>query len=154
VGKKPNRKYQMKPIFLVLTFALVAGCQRYGGGYAGSYGNADRETTTEVVTQRDPHGALLFVIAWTAKHGGGTTSQSDRNLFTTIHGHAIHPNLQKRAVYSFQPDGSLKELPLREEQVAALFQEMQKADFHTSHSKLWQDEIAPQLVRVEAPDGS
>jgi hypothetical protein len=144
----------MKPIFIALALALFAGCQRYGGGSFGAYGNADHETTTEVLTQRDPQGSLLFVIAWTAKHGGGAMSQSSRNLLTTIHGHAIHPSLEKRAVYAFQPDGTLTELPLKEEQVTALFQEMQKADFHTSHSKLWQDEIAPRLVRVEAPNGS
>ncbi len=109
---------------------------------------------TEVVTQRDPQGRLLFVIAWTAKRGGGTTSQSGLNLLTTIHGHAVSPSLSKQAVYALRPDYSLKEIPLTAKQIAALFSEMENREFHPSQSKLWQDEVAPRLRQVESDGGT
>lgn len=147
----------MTRLFLisVVLVGLVAGCgPKYGGGSSSSYGNADHETTTEVETQRDPNGQLLFVIAWTAKHGGGRTSSSGRNLLTSIHGQEVRPSLDRRAVYALQADGSLRQIALSDDQVAALFQEMEQAGFHTSHSKLWQKSIAPSLIRVEATSGS
>jgi len=135
--------------------SFVVGCRpRFGGGSSGSYGNADRETTTEVVTQRDPDGHLLFVIAWTAKNGGGSTSFSGRNLLTSIHGHTVHPSLERRAVYALQADGTLQQIPLTDEQITALFREMQDVGFHTSHSDIWQEAVAPHLIRVEATNGS
>ena len=134
---------------------LVVGCgPRFGGGSCASYGNADRESTTEVITQRDPDGHLLFVIAWTAKGGGGTTGYSDRNLLTRIHGHAVHPSLDHRGVYALQADGGLQSISLTDEQITALFREMESTGFHTSHSKLWQEAVAPHLSRVEADNGS
>ena len=139
---------------LILT-GLVVGCgPRYGGGSFGSYANSDGASSTVVATQRDQSGRLLFAIAWTATNGGGSTSSSDRNLLTQIHGRPVHPSLDRHAVYSLQADGSLLELSLTDEQISTLFQEMQRADFHTSHSELWQKAVAPKLVRVEAIDGS
>jgi hypothetical protein len=138
-------------LVLVVLAGLVAGCGRnYGGSSVDSYGNPDRETTTEVVRQRDPNGQLLFIIAWTAKHGGGSTSFSERNLLTNIHGREVHPRLDRRAVYALQADGSLRQVALSDEQIATLFQEMEQPGFHTSHSKLWQEAVAPSLMRVEA----
>lgn len=147
----------MKPIVIILLIlvGLTSGCgPMYGGGSFASYGNPDHETTTEVVTQCDPQGHLLFVIAWTAKHGGGTTTDSDRNLFTRIHGHPIHPNLDHRDVYALQADGGLKRISLTDGQITELFREMRSTNFHTSHCKLWQEAIAPHLIRVEANNGS
>jgi hypothetical protein len=144
----------MRPVYIALALVLVAGCQRYGGSSLASYANPDQQTTTAVVTQRDPQGSLLFLVAWTTKNGAGRTSSAQPNLVTEIHGHPIHPNLERHAVYALQPDNSLKEIPLTPEQATALFQEMQSTDFHTSHSKLWQSEVAPRLLRVEAPNGS
>ena len=139
----------------VILAGLVTGCgPNYGGSSLGSYGNADRETATEVVTQRDPNGQLLFIIAWTAKHGGGSTSSSGRHLLTSIHGREVHPRLDRRAVYALQADGSLRPVALSDEQVTALFQEMEQAGFHTSHSELWQKAVAPGLIDVEATNGS
>lgn len=62
-------------------------------------------------------------------------------------------SLDHRAVYALQSDGTLREIPLTEEQITALFREMQEAGFHTAHSDLWQKAISPHLVRVEATDG-
>lgn len=139
----------------IVLVGLVAGCgPRYGGGSSSSYGNADHQTTTEIVTQRDPNGQLLFVIAWTAKHGGGSTSFSGRNLLTSIHGREVRPSLDRRAVYALQADGSLRPVALSDEQVTALFQEMEQAGFHTSHSELWQKAVAPGLIDVEATNAS
>jgi len=135
---------------LVLVGLLVGCGPRFGGGSSGSYGNPDRQTTTEVVTQRDPNGQLLFAIAWTAKSGGGTITRSQRNLLTTIHGRTVYPSLARRAVYAFQTNGGLREIPLTQEQITTLFREMQATDFHTSHSQLWQKEVAPSLIKVEA----
>jgi hypothetical protein len=138
-----------------ILLGLLVGCgPKYGGGSFGSFGNADHETTTEVVTQRDPSGQLLFIIAWTAKHGGGSTSFSGRNVLTSIHGRAVHPSLDRRAVYALQADDSLRQIALSDEQVAALFREMDQAGFHTSHSEFWQKAVAPSLIRVEATNGS
>ncbi|HEU5070597.1 MAG TPA: hypothetical protein VFV96_09320 [Verrucomicrobiae bacterium] len=135
--------------------SLVAGCgTRFGGGSSASYGNADHETATEVLTQRDPTGQLLFVIAWTAEHGGGSTSFSDRNQLTSIHGHEVHPSFDRRAVYALQADGSLRQVALSDEQVATLFREMEQPGFHTSHSDLWQKAVAPHLIRVEPTNGT
>jgi hypothetical protein len=150
---EPGSLAAMKRLALtsIIFVGLLVGCgPRFGGGSTGSYGNADLETTTEVVTQRDRSGQLLFVIAWTARSGGGTTTHSQRNLLTKIHGRPVQPSLDRRAVYAFQADGSLREISLTEEQVAALFREMQATDFHTSHSQLWQKEVVPKLIRVEA----
>jgi hypothetical protein len=142
-------------VLTLLVFAgLLAGCgQRFGGGSFSSYGNADKETTTEVVTQRDPKGQLLFVIAWTARSGGGRSTRSQRNLITKIHGLPVYPSLDRRAVYAFQTNGVLQEISLTQEQIANLFGEMEATDFHTSHSQIWQKEIAPKLIRAEASDG-
>lgn len=138
-----------------ILMGLVAGCSpRFGGGSSSSYGNPDRETTTDVVTQRDPNGQLLFVIAWTAKHGGGSTSFSSRNIVTSIHGQAIHPSLDRRAVYALQADGSLRQVSLSDEQITTLFREMELPGFHTSYSDLWQKSIAPGLIRVEAKNSN
>lgn len=149
----------MKPVVIIAIYllAFVASCNRaptFVGGSSGSYGNPDRESTTELVTQRDPHGQLLFVIAWTATHGGGSTRHSERNLLTQIHGRAVHPSLDQRAVYSLQTDGSLHQIPLTDKQINALFREMQEPSFHTSHSELWQNVIAPSLIRVEPTYGN
>lgn len=134
--------------------SLIVGCgPKYVGGSHGSYGNADRESTTQVVTQRDPNGQLLFAIAWTAKGAGGS-SASAHNLLTHIHGHPVHPSLDHRAVYALQADSSLYQIPLTEEQIASLFREMQDTGFHTSHSELWQRAVVPHLIRVEATNGS
>src|SRR5215469_13270283 len=128
----------------IILAGLVAGCGRnYGGGSSASYGNADHVTTTEVVMQRDPNGRLLFVIAWTAKHGGGGTEFSGHNLLTSIHGREVHPRLDRRAVYALQGDDSLKEIALSEDQISALFREIAQTGFHTSHSTLWQKAVAP-----------
>jgi hypothetical protein len=151
---EPRSLAAMKRLVLasLILVGLLIGCgPRFGGGsFGGSYGNADLETTTEVVTQCDRSGQLLFVIAWTARSGGGTTTRSQRNLLTKIHGRPVQPSLDRRAVYAFQTDGSLQEISLTEEQVAALFREMQATDFHTSHNQLWQKEVVPKLIRVEA----
>jgi hypothetical protein len=146
----------MKPLSIALVLALagVAGCQRYGGSSLGSYGNPDRSSVTAVLTQRDPHGSFLFVVAWTATNSVGTVLHGARDLVTEINGRPIHPDLQKRAVYAFQPDGSLKEIPLAKEQITALFQEMQNTNFHTSHSRLWQEAVSPRLLKVEVTGGS
>ena len=142
-------------IISVILVSLVTGCgPKYGGGSSSSYGNADNETTTEVVTQRDSNGQLLFVIAWTAKHGGGSTSFSERNLLTRIHGQAVHPSLDHRAMYALQADGSLQQIALSADQLATLFQEMGQAGFHTSHSELWQKTVAPSLIKVDATNGN
>jgi hypothetical protein len=124
------------------------------GGSLADYANADHVTTTAIATQRDQQGHLLFVIAWTAKHGAGSVTHSGRNLLTAIHGHPIHPSLDKRAVYGLQLDYSLKQIPLTEEQTGTLLREMQNADFHTSHNGLWQKEIAPHLAQVETQGGN
>ena len=141
--------------FLLISAILVgmiAGCGRnYGGGSSVSYGNADHQTTTEVVMQRDPNGRLLFIIAWIAKHGGGGTQYSRRNLLTSIHGREVHPHLDRRAVYALQVDGSLRQVALSDEKIAALFREIAQTGFHTSHSELWQKAVAPSLISVEAP---
>jgi hypothetical protein len=145
----------MKHLLVAALLIFVAGCQRgpmFGGSSCGSYGNADRKTTTVVVTQRDPQRHLLFVIAWTAKRGGGTTSCSDHNLLTSIDGHSVNPSLDKPAVYALRSDYSLKQIPLTKQQIVRLFSEIEDADFHTSHSELWQKEIAPHLAQVELDD--
>jgi hypothetical protein len=144
----------MKTIIITLVLALVLGCQRYGGGSSRSYANPDKLTSTEVVIQHDQMTNPIFVIAWTDSHGGGKESWSGRNLLTSIHGHYIHPSLDKQAVYALQSDHTVREIPLNQEQIAKLFDEIQQPDFHTSHSKLWQKEIAPRLITVEAPGGN
>jgi hypothetical protein len=142
---------------VIVSFMLVGlvGCgPRFGGGSSGSYANADGETTTEVVTQRDQRGQLLFVVAWASKHGGGSTERSGRSLLTSIHGRAVHPNLERRAVYALQGDGSLRQISLSDGQIAQLFQEMERPGFHAAHSDFWQKAVAPQLIKVEVPSGS
>jgi uncharacterized lipoprotein YajG len=111
----------MRTLYIALALVLVAGCQRYDGSSLTSYGNPDLQTTTAVVTQRDPQGSMLFVVAWTARNGAGTTSSSQRNLITEIHGHPIHPNLERHTVYALQPDNSLREIPLTAQQTTALY---------------------------------
>jgi hypothetical protein len=137
-------------ISIALTGFLVGCGPRYRVGSVDSYGNADRETVTEVVRQRDPDGHLLFLIAWTAKNGGGKTSFSDRNLLTSIHGHKVYPSLDHRAVYALQADGTLQKIPLSDEELATLFREMEDINFHTSHNDIWQKMVTPHLIRVEA----
>lgn len=151
----------MKQIILIALLLVVVSvsCDRapvrtvYGGGSSGSYSNPDRQTTTCVVTQLDPQQKLLFVVAWTAERGGGTSSRSEQNLLTTIHGHPVTPSTSKRALYALQPDHTLREIPLSEPDLKALFDEMQKEGFHTSHSELWQKQVAPNLTKVESPSG-
>jgi len=82
----------------------------------------------------------------------GSVSFSARNLLTNINGVEVHPNLNRRAVYALQTDGSLRSLALSDEQVTALFREMMQAGFHTSHSELWQKIVAPNLTDVPAPN--
>lgn len=143
------------PIIVFILVSLAVGCgPRFGGAVSSSYANADQETTTEVVAQRDLDGQFLFVIAWTAKHGGGNRHFSGRNLLTSIHGHPVHPSLEQHSVYTLQPDGTLRQIPISVQQVSTLFREIQASDFHPSHSDLWQKEIAPHLARVEATNGS
>ena len=136
------------PISIFLA-SLVVGCgPGYGGGSLSSYANTD-QSTTEVLTQRDSSGQLLFVVAWTAKHGGGGTGFSHRNLLTSIHGREVHPSLDRHAVYALQADGSLKLIPLSDQQVTSFFLEMDKSGFDVSDSELWQKMIVPNLVMVE-----
>ncbi len=137
-----------------MLFSLLGCGPRFGGGSSGGYANSDQQTTTAVVTQRDQNGRLLFVIAWTAKQGVGTTEFSGRNLLTSIHGRPVHPSLERHAVHALQGDGSLEQIPLSDEHIASLFQEIEQAGFHTSHSELWQKVVAPHLTRVEATNGS
>ena len=100
------------------------------------------------MSQRDGSGGLFFVIAWIAdRPGGGSTTQD--GLLTEIYGRPVHPSLDHRAVYALQPDGSLQELPLTEEEITQLFREMKSEDFHPLRHELWQREIAPKLRRVE-----
>lgn len=142
------------PVLASLVAVLLMGCgPRFVGGSSASYGNADKQTTTQVVTQRDARGQLLFVIAWTAQGGGGSTSHSLDNLLKEIHGRPVNPSLERRAVYSLQTNGSLQEILLSPEQITALFGEMQTTNFHSSHSQLWQKEVAPKLNRVETGKG-
>jgi len=137
-------------VSLVILAALASGCgPRYVGGMCGSYANADRKTFTEVATQRDQHGQLLFVIAWTRRNGDTTYEYSGRNLLTSINGHPVQASLDHRAVYALQADGTLQQLPLSETQTTALFQEMQQTDFHATFSALWQQAIAPRLVQIQ-----
>jgi hypothetical protein len=106
-----------------------------------------------VVTQRDAQQNLLFVIAWTAERGGASASWSEQNLLTSIHGRPLRPSLGKKALYALQPDHSLSEVAISEADLGALLNEMQKEGFHTSHSELWQKQVAPKLSKVEAGGG-
>ena len=129
------------------------GRPRYGGGSLASYGNPDRRTTTCVVTQHDARQNLLLVIAWTAERGGGSTSRSGQNLLVSIHERPVRPSLKKKALYALQPDYTLREILMTEPDRRALFDELQKEGFHTSHSALWQKQVAPKLSKVEAVGG-
>jgi hypothetical protein len=150
----------MKHLIVTALFIVVVSvsCDRapvapvYGGGSSGSYANADRRTQTCVTTQLDPHQKLLFVIAWTAERAG-TSSRSGQNLLNALHGHPVSPSTSRRALYALQPDHTLKEIPLNEADLTSLFDEMQKDGFHTAHSELWQNRVAPNLATVESPGG-
>src|SRR5690242_12587879 len=111
-----RHSFAIKHLIATATLLFLAtGCSRpptYGGASTGSYGNADRRTTTCVVTQLDAERNILFAIAWTAEHGGGSAAQSGENLLTAIHDHPVHPNPAKRALYALQPDHTLREIPL------------------------------------------
>jgi hypothetical protein len=138
-----------------ILIGLVAGCgPKLGSSRSSSYGSTGGQTTTETVAQRSRNGNLICVIAWTAKHGGGSTTYSEGNRLTKIHNHPVHPRFDRRAVYAFQPDGSLKPIPLTEGQVNSLFREMQDDSFEPSRNELWQKAIVPHLVIVEATNGS
>jgi hypothetical protein len=100
------------------------------------------------MSQRDRDGQLFFVITWIASRPGFASARQD-GLLTEIYGRPVHPRLDRRAVYALQPDGSLHEIPLTEEQIARLFREMKSDDFHPLDNELWQREIAPKLRRVE-----
>jgi hypothetical protein len=147
----------MKQLLLLTVLVLLTtSCDRravYGGSSLAGYENGDQRTRTGVITQRDPQKRLLFVIGWTAQGVVGRSSSSEVNFVTSIHGHAVHPDPGKHAVYALQPDYSLRELPLSEGDVRALFAEMEVEGFHTSHSELWHKQIAPKLANVEAGDG-
>jgi hypothetical protein len=158
-GKSLWSAATMKQFVLVtlLPVILVAGCSfgpEFGGGTSASYGNADKETVTVVVTQRDPQRDLLFAITWKARHGAGGMSYSSNNLLSAINGHSVRPRVDQRGVYALQPDHSLKPIPLTEQQMKALFRELENGAFHTSHSELWQKQIAPHLVIVESAAGT
>jgi hypothetical protein len=136
------------PAILLIAVA-VCGCRsQFEGGSGYTYPDPDNKSTTLLMSQRDGDGQLFFVIAWIASQPGGSSARRD-GLLTEIYDRPVHPRLDRRAVYALQPDGSLQEIPLTEEQIARIFLEMKSDDFHPLGNELWQREIAPKLRRVE-----
>lgn len=142
-------RHLLPAILVIVIAAVVCGCRPQFEGCSGStYPSPDNKSTTLLMSQRDGSGHLFFVIAWIADRPGGGSASKD-GLLTEIYGRPVHPSLDHRAVYALQPDGSLQELPLTEEQLIQLFREMKSEDFDPMRHELWQREIAPKLRRVE-----
>ena len=147
----------MNPLLISLLIVLAAGCSRRpivaGGLGGGTSVYADGPKGIAVVKQLDPQLNVLFLIAWTFDRDGATNSLSDQGLLATVRDPRVQPSSQKRAVYTLQPDYTLSEVPLTQEQISALFGETQGSDFQPSQSELWQKAVAPLLRSVKVKNG-
>jgi hypothetical protein len=104
----------------------------------------------------------LFVIVWKAsRFGRSSLGHLDRAVATiSINSHTMTPSRAKKAVYALQPDYSLKELPLTEEEIARLFSHITRSEQRDVSSDqiellptdpFWEQKVDPYLKIVEPP---
>ena len=143
---------------LCLAFAAV-GCRRYAGGTSGSQLIPGSTLQNCSVFQHDTYEGEwdkskrrpLFAIVWQAKIAGSSATDN-RNLTTSIHGHPVALSPAKKAVYALQPDYSLQEIALSEQEIDHLFA-IADSDpddgLRFASDAVWREKVEPFLRIVE-----
>jgi hypothetical protein len=148
--------------YCTLIILLLASCsanttdafEDFGYSYAAYRSGLDADVQTNVFIQMDPQQNPLFVLAWTSQNDAGrrprlTVGADD--FIVAIHGRSIRPSVEDRKIYALQVDYTLVPVTLNDEQVQALFRQMQNG-FHASYDVIWQENVSPSLHRIEDPD--
>jgi hypothetical protein len=104
----------------------------------------------------------LVVIAWKARlHLEGESvdlNHTDQDIpAITIDGHSVVPPRTKKAIYALQPDYSLRQLPLTEEEITRLFSHITRSQERATFDErntlpsdpYWEQKVDPHLKVVE-----
>jgi len=154
----------MKRIALLTAAAslgLVLGCgggQITGGAGAWTLGS---ETPVEggsrvwyVIQYADVErgGTLdvLFAVVW--RGGPGATAEGNsEGMISTINGQDVRPNFTRSAIYALEPEYSLNEITMSEEERERLLDRITGPDGPFTDDPLWLEAVEPALRYVPSP---
>jgi hypothetical protein len=156
---------------VVILFAQGCSEKRLGPTAVGSHVIPGSEMRWHFVFQYKPStekgrvsaDSLMYAVFWKGRWSLGVGSDHQHGV-TTINGHTIKPDLERKAVYALQPDYTLRAINLADEEINRLFELHEAEDATFAESQVWQQKVAPQLnvvgeldldqveVNGEAPD--
>jgi hypothetical protein len=104
----------------------------------------------------------LAVIVWKAHRAGRISlDHLDKAVpAISINGHSVTPSPTKKAIYALQPDYSLQQLPLTDEEITHLFSHITRSEERVVSSyerelfpsdPYWEQKVDPHLNAVEPP---
>ncbi|MFA5165258.1 MAG: hypothetical protein WC481_06830 [Candidatus Omnitrophota bacterium] len=142
-------------ILIITVCCVFCGCgkigqQNYSGGSFGGAAIPGDYTKGYNFVFQCKETKPLFAIFWIKTYGAPSNSKTDsRGLIIEINGHPITPSLSKKTVYALQPDYSLKEVALTNEEIDHLFKVDEEHKDSLAHDKLFQTKIVPNLKIVD-----